>query len=423
MEVLDPHAKWMLAVFILGYFFITIEHLIRIDKATTALLMGIICWIIQYMNGSSDCAHSLTCLGEHIGNISQIIFFLLGALAIVEIINAHKGFAIVADMLQIKSLQILFWVVGIITFILSSVLDNLTTTIVMVTLLHKIVEDREQRWLIGGGVVIAANAGGAWSPIGDVTTTMLWIDGQVTTLSIMKNLIVPSLAVLAASFLVLSFSLKRRQAPMLVQKIKQEEPMGNLIFFLGIATLFGVPIFKLVTGLPPFMGILFGLSLLWLVTDILHGKERDRQHLRVHSILRRIDLSSLLFFLGILLAIDALDYAGILHALAHWLDQEVGNATAIAALIGVASAVVDNVPLVAASMGMYPLEQYPRDHTFWQLIALCAGTGGSMLIIGSAAGVVYMGLEKVSFLWYLRRISLSALVGYAAGILVYLYGS
>jgi Na+/H+ antiporter NhaD/arsenite permease-like protein len=417
---MDAHAKWMLLVFILGYFFITIEHIIKVDKATTALLTGIICWVIQYLHSVPDCSQSFMCLGEHIGNISQIIFFLLGALAIVEIINAHRGFTLIADLLQIQSLKKLFWTIGFLTFFLSSILDNLTTTIVMVTLVKKLVENPRMRSLIGGGIVIAANAGGAWSPIGDVTTTMLWIEGQVTTLPIIQSLIFPSLVVLIVSFFVLSFSIKGSIEPKIIGANKEIEPIGKLIFFLGIATLLFVPIFKLLTGLPPFMGILFGLSVLWLVTDILHGKYRDRQHLRMSSIFKKIDLSSLLFFVGILLAIDALESAHILTLLARWFDQHVGNITIIATLIGLASAIVDNVPLVAASMGMYSLEQFPPDHSFWQLIAFCAGTGGSILIIGSAAGVVYMGLEKVDFIWYLKRITLPALVGYAAGIAAYL---
>ena len=418
---METHAIWMIVIFVLGYFFITIEHLIKIDKATIALLTGIFCWIIQYLFGSQNCAASFTCLKEHISDISQIIFFLLGALAIVEIINAHKGFTLIASMLQTESMQRLFWIIGVLTFCLSSVLDNLTTTIVMITLLRKLVPDLQQRLIIGGGVVIAANAGGAWSPIGDVTTTMLWIEGQLTTLPIVRQLLLPSISVMVVSFLCLSFSIKGKNEGITIAKKEQHvEPLGNFIFFFGIAILFCVPIFKMVTGLPPFMGILFGLALLWLVTDLLHGKYRDRAHLRMPSILKKIDISSLLFFLGILLAIDALESANILNLLARWLDQNIGSSTVVAMLIGLASAIVDNVPLVAASMGMYSIEQFPPDHSFWQLIALCAGTGGSILIIGSAAGVVYMGLEKVDFLWYLKRISLPALIGYFAGIFVYL---
>lgn len=420
--VLETHAMWMIAIFICGYFLLTIEHLIRIDKATIALFMGIFCWLLQFINDPSlSCANSLTCLGEHLSSISQIIFFLLGALIIVELINVHKGFAIISDMIRLQSKRKLMWIVGLITFFMSAVLDNLTTTIVMVTLLRGLIDEGEDRLLIGAGVVLAANAGGAWTPIGDVTTTMLWIGGQVTTWPIMRDLFLPSLVSMVVVFLVLSFFLKGDFNPKNIKiSDNQLEPKGTLIFFLGVATLICVPILKMLTGLPPFMGVLLGLSIMWLVTDLVHRNHEDRNHLRVPSVLAHIDMSSLLFFLGILLAIDAMDAAKVLHALAQWFDHYVGNVNVIATLIGLASAIVDNVPLVAASMGMYTLEQYPTDHQFWQLIAFCAGTGGSILVIGSAAGVVYMGLEKVNFLWYLKRISLPALIGYFTGIATYL---
>lgn len=421
MEALDTHAWWMVAIFILGYFFITIEHLIRIDKATIALLMGIIAWVIQFTSGSRSCAASSTCLSEHISNISQIVFFLLGSLAIVAIVNVHNGFAIIADAIRIHSKRKLLWVIGFLTFFLSAALDNLTTTIVMVTLLGGLIERSNDRLIIGGGIVIAANAGGAWTPIGDVTTTMLWIGGQISTFAIMRDLFLPSMVSLIASFAILSLFLKGKfNSKEMKIANTQLEPMGEMIFFLGIGVLIFVPIFKILTGLPPFMGVLFGLSILWLVTDILHNKYRDRSHLRVPSVLTTVDFSGLLFFLGILLAIDALDSAGILERLAHWFDQYFSNTTFLAILIGLVSAIVDNVPLVAATMGMYSLDQFPTDHNFWQKIAFCAGTGGSILIIGSAAGVVYMGLEKVDFIWYLKKISLAALVGYFAGIATYL---
>lgn len=421
-HALDTHALWMIAIFICGYFFITIEHIIKIDKATTALLMGISCWLLQFISDPSlSCANSLTCLGEHLANISQIIFFLLGALVIVELINVHKGFALISNMIQLRSKRKLMWVTGFIAFFLSAILDNLTTTIVMITLLRGLVDKGEDRLLIGAGVVIAANAGGAWTPIGDVTTTMLWIGGQVSTIPVMRDLFLPSLVSMIVVFMILSMFLKGDFSPQDKSLSENKlEPKGLLIFFLGIASLICVPILKMLTGLPPFMGVLLGLSVMWLVTDLVHRNHEDRNHLRVPSVLGHIDLSSLLFFLGILLAIDAMDAAKILQSLAGWLDHYVGNVNIIAILIGLASAIVDNVPLVAAAMGMYTLEQFPTDHQFWQLIAFCAGTGGSILIIGSAAGVVYMGLEKVNFLWYLKRISLAALMGYFAGIAVYL---
>lgn len=421
MEALDLYAKWVLGVFILGYVLITIEHLIKVDKATTALLTGIICWVIEYAHASPFCADKTSCLNEHLSNIAQIVFFLLGALAIVELINVHQGFTLISNNLTIRSKRKLMWVICGITFFLSAVLDNLTTTIVMVTLLQKLVDRSDERLIIGGGVVIAANAGGAWTPIGDVTTTMLWIGGELTTIPIMRDLFLPSLFSMLVAIFLLSFMLKGEFPPIEIgQNNGKLEPMGSLIFVLGIAALIFVPIFKISTGLPPFMGVLFGLSILWVVADLVHRGHPERDHLRVTKVFSRIDFSGLMFFVGILLAINALDTAGILGGIAHWLSVNIGNTAVIATVIGLASAIVDNVPLVAASMGMYSLDQYPPDHSFWQLIAFCAGTGGSILVIGSAAGVVFMGLEKVDFLWYIRRISLSAIVGYFAGIGLYL---
>lgn len=424
MHGLDTHSLWMIVVFIVGYFLITIEHLMRIDKATIAILMGIICWIIQFSHDTPTCENSLTCLGEHLSSISQIVFFLLGSLTIVTIIDVHNGFALIADVLRIHSKRKLLWIIGILAFFLSAALDNLTTTIVMVTLLSGLIERGTDRLLIGGGIVIAANAGGAWTPIGDVTTTMLWIGGQVSTIAIMRDLFLPSVVSMFVAFTVLSLFIKGKfESDTIRIRNNRLEPMGKVIFFLGVGALIFVPIFKILTGLPPFMGVLFGLSVLWLVTDIFHQRHEDRNHLRVPNILTKVDFSGLLFFLGILLAIDALESAGILKQTALWLDHYFNNTTLIATLIGLASAVVDNVPLVAATMGMYSLDQFPLDHPFWQKIAFCAGTGGSILIIGSAAGVVFMGLEKVNFIWYLKKISFAALLGYFAGIGIYLIAS
>lgn len=420
MDIIDPHAGWMIAVFIIGYFLITIESLTHIDKATVALFMGIVCWMIEFVNDLPSCANSLTCLGEHLSNVSQVVFFLLGALIIVSLIEAHHGFALISDAMQIRSKRKLLWASGIMAFFLSAVLDNLTTTIVMVTLISGLVEKGRDRLLIGGGIVIAANAGGAWTPIGDVTTTMLWIGGMVSTGATIRDLFLPSIVSMAAAFGVLTFFLKGNFPPAAGQEKREPEPYGKLIFFLGIGGLIMVPVLKVLINLPPFMGVLFALSIVWFATDLAHARHHDRTHLRVPAVMAKIDISSLLFFLGILLAIDALDSARVLEGMAHWFDRHVANTTYVATLIGLASAVVDNVPLVAASMGMYGLDRYPVDSHFWQLIAFCAGTGGSILIIGSAAGVVFMGMEKVDFLWYLKRISLPALIGYFAGIAVYL---
>lgn len=419
--LINAYTLGMIAIFVLGYAALTFEHVLRINKTTIALLMGIGCWILQFTNDivydSPD--ENMNFLTHHLANISQVIFFLLGALTVVELISSHNGFKIISDNINVKSKRQLLWVLGVITFFLSAVLDNLTTTIVMISLIQKIIKDKEDRWLIGGAIVVAANAGGAWTPIGDVTTTMLWIGGQVTSVGVIKSLFLPSLACFIASFLCISYMLKGDITYPAKEDTEAVEPLGNLIFALGIGALIFVPVFKLLTGLPPFMGIMFGLGVLWLVTDIAHRRDKNRHHLRVEHVITKIDMSGVLFFFGILLCINALETAGLLTGLAHWLDHKIGNTDLIATMIGIASAIVDNVPLVAASMGMYSMEQYPQDSSFWKLIAYCAGTGGSMLIIGSAAGVVFMGLEKVDFVWYFRRISFAALVGYFAGIGVY----
>lgn len=406
----------MVVTFVLGYIAITIEHVTKINKTSIALLMAIGCWVFQFVNDVETNEDNLTYLGLHLAEISQVIFFLLGALTIVEIINAHKGFQLISDTIRTRSKRLLLWSMGFIAFFLSSILDNLTTTIVMVTLLRKLTDEGEDRLILGGAIVIAANAGGAWTPIGDVTTTMLWIGGQISTLSVMKSLFIPSLTCLIASLTILSFSLKGHFSSLKKIENKQLEPMGKVVFWLGVGCLVFVPIFKIVTGLPPFMGMIFGLGIMWLFTDIVHARYEDRDHLLVPHIMTRIDVSGVLFFLGILLAIDSLHTAGLLDALADWMALKIANSDVIAIVIGLASAIVDNVPLVAAAMGMYELTQYPMDSTFWNLIAYCAGTGGSILVIGSAAGVAFMGLERVQFFWYMRRIGLSALVGYFAGI-------
>ncbi len=409
----------MVLVFCLGYIMITFEHITHINKATIALLMAVICWVLEFGSQYFTQTENISLLSEHLGALSQIIFFLIGALAIVEIIDAHNGFKVISDRINIESKKKMFWVTGFLTFFLSSILDNLTTTIVMIAFLQKMIEEREDRLIFGGGVVIAANAGGAWTPIGDVTTTMLWIGNQITTFSIMKEIFIPSMVCFLVSFFILNFALKDGSIRKLKADGSKKEPYGSLIFYLGVSLLIFVPFFKAFTGLPPFMGILFGLSILWLVTDILHSR-KGRTHLRMPHTLARIDLSSVLFFLGILLCINALESAGILTHLAVYLDQTFASTTFIAILIGLASAVVDNVPLVAATMGMYELTQYPTDSPFWSMVAFCAGTGGSILIFGSAAGVVFMSLEKVDFMWYLRRVSFAALAGFFAGIGVYI---
>lgn len=424
--VFDINAVLMICVFVIGYIFITFEHYTHINKATIALMMAILCWVLQFTNPSFTGESNQTCFGHHLANISQVVFFLLGALTIVEIISVHRGFDVITDMIHSRSKRQLLWVFGLLSFFLSSILDNLTTTVVMITLLQKMIDNGDNgndKLLIGGAVVVAANAGGAWTPIGDVTTTMLWIGGQISTINTIKALFIPSVICLIVSLLFLTFMLS---GEFNLKKVHFEEkaspPRGKFIFYLGVILLAFVPVFKILTGLPPFMGMLFGLSAMWLITDLLHFKHGDREHLRVPHILTRIDLSGTLFFLGILLCIDALETAKILESLASFLNTNIGNTTLIATAIGFASAIVDNVPLVAATMGMYDLATFPQDHELWQLIAFCAGTGGSMLLIGSAAGVVFMGMEKVDFFWYVKKITLPAAAGFIAGILIYLIG-
>lgn len=420
MAELNIYTLGMIFVFIMGYALITLEHVVKINKATTALLVATLCWTLQFL-GNPCPLPGAPCIADHISTISQIVFFIWGALTIVETMSLHHGFNLLSDCINVTSKRKLLWIVGIITFFLSSLLDNLTTTIVMVTLMAKLVDKSEDRLLIGGGIVIAANAGGAWTPIGDVTTTMLWIGGQLSTAAMLKDLVIPSMVCMVVAFAYMSFMLKgefklKRHS----SKPEPIAPWGKVVFGLGMGLLVFVPIFKTLTGLPPFLGMLFGLSVLWIFTDLVHGKYPERDHLRVPYALTKIDASAMLFFLGILLCIGALDSAHLLNMLAVWLDQTIGNATIIATLIGLASAVIDNVPLVAAAMGMYSFDQYAPDAPFWQLVAYCAGTGGSILVIGSAAGVVFMSLETVHFFWYLKRVGPPAALGFFAGIATYL---
>ena len=407
-------------VFIIGYLTITVEHVTKINKAAAALFTATICWAIFFSCTQANLSQDISTLQDYVAEVSQIVFFLIGAMTIVELVDSHGGFKIVTDFLTTRSKRKLLWLSGFVGFFLSSVLDNLTSTIVMVSLLRKLIPDPEDRKVFGALTVIATNAGGAWTPIGDVTTTMLWINGQISTLAIMKALLIPSLVCLVVPLLWESTRFKGSYPKVDLKALKQPEPRATLMFFLGIGALVSVPVIKVLTGLPPFMGMFIGLSVMWIVTDLLHNKHDERKHLRVPHILTRIDISSALFFLGILLAIKSLEISQILDNLAHGLGRLVPYLDFVAFIIGVISAVIDNVPLVAATMGMYPLSVYPTDSRLWELIAYCAGTGGSILVIGSAAGVALMGMEKVNFTWYMKRISLVALAGYAAGFIAYL---
>lgn len=412
-------------IFIVGYLAIAFEHPIKINKTASALLVGTICWTVYAMSGVAS--HLIQeNLSHHLAAIAEILFFLLGAMTIVELIDAHQGFKIITDQISSKKSVTLLWTIGLLAFFLSAVLDNLTTAIVMVSLLRKIISDADQRKFFAGIVIIAANAGGAWSPIGDVTTTMLWIGGQISATNIMQSLFIPSLVSLIIPLLYLSYTMRGQiidnQAIEESDFVETTAKERNTMFFVGLGTLLFVPIFKTITHLPPYMGMMLGLGIVWVVGEILHSKkdEEERKPFTASYALSRIDSSSILFFLGILLAIGSLESTGLLQNLAISMNNAIGNQDLIILLIGLASAVVDNVPLVAATMGMYDLSSFPTDHKIWEFLAYCAGTGGSILIIGSAAGVAVMGMEKIDFLWYLKRISLLALLGYFAGAGVYL---
>jgi Na+/H+ antiporter NhaD/arsenite permease-like protein len=411
----------------MAYAAIALEHPLKVNKSASALLAAGLLWTIYALAGG-DFHVAVHNLHESVADTAQIVFFLMGAMTIVEVVDAHNGFYVITSRIRTTSLSTLLWLVGFVTFFLSSILDNLTTTIVMISLMKKLLDRHEDRLFFAGIIVIAANAGGAWSPIGDVTTTMLWIGGQITTLNIMQGVLLPSLACLIIPLLLTSYALRGREV---VAACPIERRAGyettvfeqNFMFCMGMGTLISVPIFKSITHLPPFMGILFGLGILWLVGELLHRNKDDdefKEHLSLVNALKRIDLSCIVFFIGILLAVATLEHTHILGNLAAWLTAVVGNEAIIVTLIGLASAVVDNVPLVAASMGMYDMATYPTDSFLWEFMAYCAGTGGSILIIGSAAGVAAMGLEKIHFFWYARKIGLLAAVGYFAGIFVYI---
>lgn len=417
----------LIVVFVVAYAAIALEHPLNVNKSASALIGAGLLWTV-YALATGDHALVSKELADSLGATAQIVFFLLGAMTVVEVVDSHNGFEVITSRIKTRSLVSLLWLVGFVTFFLSAILDNLTTTIVMISLTRKLLARREDRLFFAGIIVIAANAGGAWSPIGDVTTTMLWIGGQITALAIMESVFLPSVANLVLPLLVTGYFLRGKpviapasdeNAAELARTTVFER---NTMFVMGLGVLVAVPAFKTITGLPPFMGVMFGLGILWLVGDLIHKDKDDidKEHLTLARALSRIDMSSITFFIGILLAVATLEHSHILAGLAHWLDDTVGRLDAIVILIGLLSAVVDNVPLVAASMGMYSLQQYPADNFLWEFLAYCAGTGGSILIIGSAAGVAAMGLEKIDFFWYVRRISGLALIGYVAGAAVYI---
>ncbi len=426
----------MIVVFVLGYLAIALEHPIKVDKAASALIIGALGWTLFAFSGIDH--HSLTHeIQHHIVDISEILFFLLGAMTIVELIDAHQGFSIITDKITTNNKVKLLWILSIITFFFSAALDNLTTAIVMAALLTKLIKDRDNLWMFAGMVILAANAGGAWSPIGDITTIMLWIGGQVSAVNIITSVIVPSIVCALVPLLYLTFRLQGEvQRPeVVILEEHQSNPTTpferNLIFYLGVCGLLFVPIFKTITHLPPYVGMIFSLGVLWLVTEVIHKSKNNEQksQLSVIGVLKKIDTATIFFFLGILLAVASLQSAGQLDIVSRWLDETFNGQTAegiylINIIIGLLSAIVDNVPLVAGAMGMYPIAEtglYAADGIFWELLAYCAGTGGSVLIIGSAAGVAVMGILKIDFIWYVRNISLLALMGYLSGAATYIF--
>lgn len=453
----------LIIIFIIGYLFIALEHPLRVDKTASALLLGMLMWIIYAMGAESvvpqaagdKFAHFMqnhpellsaskhtqaleyvldVDIIEHLGDIMQTLLFLIGAMTIVEMIDVHGGFRVITDRISTRKKVKLLWIIGFITFGLSAILDNLTTTIVMLMLLRKLITQKEERWLYAGAIVIAANSGGAWSPIGDVTTIMLWVKGNITAPALLTYVLIPSLVSMIVPLIFVSRRLKGDLPPRDVVIEKNSfitARQRTAIFWLGVGGLIFVPVFKTFTHLPPFVGMLFVLGALWVFTEIFYNGKMLKQanELRLPKVISRVDMPSILFFLGILMAVAVLESTGILTATAQYLSDEIHDVTIIASVLGVLSSVIDNVPLVAAVIGMYPIESpdavgyaanFMCDGMFWELMSYCAGVGGSILIIGSAAGVIAMGLEKISFGWYLKNFSWLAFVGYACGIGVYI---
>lgn len=434
----------LIVIFIIGYLAIALEHPIKVDKTASALLLGMVMWIVYALGADTMIpAKSLDYvvnveIVENLGEITQTLLFLIGAMTIVELVDVHGGFKIITESIKARNKRTLLWVLCGTTFILSAVLDNLTTTIVMVMLLRKLVSSQRDRWLYAGMIVIAANTGGAWSPIGDVTTIMLWVKGNVTAPALVSFVLLPSIVALVVPLMIVSRQLKGRLGEMAQSTsvattsytCTHREQLT--LFTLGICGLIFVPIFKTATHLPPFVGMLLVLGILWVFTECFYnGKkmlDRAKEH-RIPRVISRIDMPSILFFLGILMAVAVLQATGILASMAEWLDTNVHSVYIINILLGVLSSIVDNVPLVAAAMGMYPVADaaatgyaahFVVDGCFWEFLSYCAGVGGSILIIGSAAGVIAMGIEKINFGWYLKKFSLPALIGYLAGAAVYI---
>ena len=441
----------IIVVFILGYMAIALEHPLKVDKTASALFLGMLLWTmyaVGVLSGDIFPDRNMDLLNgsiiEHMGDISEILFFLIGAMTIVELIDVHGGFSVITERITTRKKRKLLWLLSFVTFFMSAVLDNLTTSIVMVMLLRKLISEQKERWIFGSMIVIAANSGGAWSPIGDITTIMLWVRGNVTTEGLLSNILLPSIVSMLVPLAIISTRLDKAVLPPVAISATGNDTVTksdkNRFFIFGVVSLLLVPVFKSLTHLPPFIGVLFFLSLLWIYTEYYYNnktvnKEREYRILRVLS---RIDIPTILFFLGILMAVAVLQETGILANMALYLDEKVHNVYIINIVLGILSSIVDNVPLVAAAMGMYPLADpaalsslpaaeaayamnFVQDGIFWEFLSYCAGVGGSMLIIGSAAGVVVMGLEKINFIWYLKNISLLALLGYLAGAAFYIF--
>lgn len=433
--------------FVIGYLMIALEHPLKLDKSVPALLIGSLCWAmisighIGILDHHGEPGSIEGVLLHHLGKTAEILIFLLGAMTIVELVDLHRGFTVITDKIQTRNKLKLLWAISILAFFLSSVLDNLTTTIVMISLLRKLVKDHEDRIWYASLIIIAANAGGAWSPIGDVTTTMLWIGKKVSTLSLMEHLLIPSFVCLLVPLLIARFIPNfKGDLPSFNQSGEKGQEEKRLLssktmLIAGIGGLIFVPVFKTITHLPPYMGIMLSLGVIWAISEYIHPSEdfgEDDKHMfSVRRAMSRIEMSSIIFFLGILMAVAALESIavaasmggekiGLLRNVAENLQHAIPNLDIVIILIGVLSAVIDNVPLVAATMGMYPMDEFPMDSKLWQFIAYTAGTGGSMLVIGSAAGVAAMGMERIDFLWYLKKISWIAFAGFIAGALAFL---
>ena len=445
----------LVVVFIIGYLLIALEHPIKIDKSATALLLGMVMWVLFILGADAlpfvvekaaehgHAGHLSDFVNaeilHHMGEIATTLFFLIGAMTIVELVDVHGGFSIITDRITSRNKKKLLWILAFVTFFMSAILDNLTTSIVMVLLLRKLINDPKERWLYASMIIIAANAGGAWSPIGDITTIMLWVKGNISTTGVIMYVLLPSLVAMIVPLLLVGGKLKGQLGEMNAEGEHHHAAVSNkernMLFYLGVGGLIFVPIFKTITHLPPFIGMLFSLSILWIVTEMIYNKKAldpQQQH-RLPRILQRIDTPTILFFLGILMAVAVLQSTGILGDMANLLAEKVGDVNIINIVLGFLSSIVDNVPLVAAAQGMYqtlPIEQvqslaaghwdynFVQDGAFWLLLTYCAGVGGSMLIIGSAAGVVVMGLEKIDFGWYLKNFTIIAMLGYLAGAAV-----